>query len=536
MVMDPRTGEILSMVGSKDFESEEIDGQYNVAVDGLRQPGSSIKPVTYLSLLQQGYTPSSILIDTPTVFTPNESADAYEPKNYDGKFHGPVSVRTSLASSLNVPAVKALATVGIDAFLQQAYDMGFVTLEPTQANKKRFGLAVTLGGAEVHLIDTVTAYSSFATGGKKVEPVGILKIEDQTGRTVFEHKQVEGQRLFSEAAAFLINHILSDNIARSLAFGTRSLLNVSPNVAVKTGTTNDQRDNWAIGWSQDVVVGAWVGNNDNSAMKVVASGVSGATPIWRRIMLLALDSGYGAPAWEVPEDIDQVLVDSVSGYPEHDGFPSRSDFAIKGTLPNLPDLVHTKLKLCRGENKLAPEARVAGGDYEEREAIVLQESDLVSLDGINRWQAGINEWIGGQEDSRYKIPTEYCGNQKEIFLNMSRPENEKKYDNEDIEIKIESDSGEGIEKLELIVNGSVRETINNRNYTGTIKLTKGRYEIWVKAYSRSGETKESGHVRIGTGGEDWKAPDPTPTPTPVPTPTPSLTPSPVPSLIPSPTP
>ncbi|MDA1079585.1 MAG: transglycosylase domain-containing protein [bacterium] len=536
MVMDPRTGEILTMVGSKDFEDEAIDGQFNVAVDGLRQPGSSIKPVTYLALLQQGYTPSSILIDTPTVFTPNAEADAYEPKNYDGKFRGPVSVRNSLGSSLNIPAVKALAMVGIDTFLQQAYDMGFVTLEPTVDNKKRFGLAVTLGGAEVHLIDTMTAFSSFATGGTKVDPVAILKIEDRSGNTVFEHKQVEGQRLFPEAAAFLINHILSDNTARAIAFGTRSLLNVSPNVAVKTGTTNDQRDNWAIGWSQEIVVGAWVGNSDNSPMKVVASGVSGATPIWRRIMLLALDSGYTAPAWEVPEDVDQVLVDAVSGYPEHDSFPSRSDFALKGTLPSLPDLVHTKIKLCRGEDKLAPEARVAAGDYDEREAIVLQEADLVSLDGTNRWQAGINEWINGQEDARYKIPSEYCGNQKDIFLRLSQPEHEKNYDNEDIEVKIESDSGDGIEKLELIVNGSVRETINNRNYSGTIKLTKGRYEVWAKAYSRSGETKESERKKIGTGGENWKAPDPTPTPTPTPTPSPTPTPTPTPSPTPSPTP
>src|SRR3989344_5001226 len=527
MIMDPRTGEVLSMVGSRNFESEDIDGQFNVAVDGLHQPGSSIKPVTYLALLQQGYTPSSILVDPPTVFTPNETADAYEPKNYDGQFRGPVSVRNSLGSSLNVPAVKALATVGIDLFLQQAYDMGFVTLEPTADNKKRFGLAVTLGGAEVHLIDIVTAYSSFASGGKKVEPVAILKIEDQSGNTVFEHKPVEGQQLFSEALAFLINHILSDNAARALAFGTRSLLNISPSVAVKTGTTNDQRYNWAIGWSQEVMVGAWVGNNDNSPMKVVASGVSGATPIWRRIMLLALDSGYGSPAWAVPEDVDQVLVDSISGNPEHDGFASRSDFALKGPLPSLPDLVHTKLKLCRGEDKLAPEARVAAGDYDEREAIVLRENDLVSLDGTNRWQVGINEWVAGQTDSRYKVPREYCGNQSDIYLNLSKPENEKKYDTEDIEVKVESDSGEGIEKLELIVNGSVREKINNRNYSGTIKLSKGRYEIWVKAYTRAGQTKEGGKVKIGTGGEDWKAPDPTPTPTPTPTPSPTPTPTPL---------
>ncbi|PIY80883.1 MAG: hypothetical protein COY80_00510 [Candidatus Pacebacteria bacterium CG_4_10_14_0_8_um_filter_42_14] len=533
LVMDPRSGEILSMVGSKDFASEDIDGQFNVVVDGLRQPGSSIKPVTYLTLLQRGYTPASVLDDTPTKFVSNEGADAYEPGNYDGKFHGPVSVRDSLASSLNIPAVKALALVGIDSFLQQAYDMGFVTLQPTAENKQRFGLAVTLGGAEVHLIDTVTAYSSFATGGIKTEPVAILKIEDKNGKTIFEHKPVEGRRLFSEAEAFLINHILSDNAARAIAFGTRSLLNISPNIAVKTGTTNDQRDNWAIGWSREIIVGAWVGNNDNSQMKTVASGVSGATPIWRRIVLAALDSGYSDPAWEIPESVEKVMVDSISGYPEHDGYASKSEYALANTLPALPDLIHTKLKLCKGENKLAPEARMASGDYEEKEFIVLKESDPLSLDGINRWQEGINSWIAAQEDGRYKVPTEYCGDQSEIYIDLKKPENEKTYSDENIEVEIQSDSGDGIEKIELLVNGSVRETINDRSYTGKIKLSSGRYEIWAKAYTRSGKTKESDKKKIGTGGVDWKTPDPTPTPSP--SPSPSASPSPSPTLIPTPT-
>lgn len=514
MVMNPETGEILSMVGSRDYANSEIGGQFNVAVDGLRQPGSSIKPVTYLTLLERGYTPASVLVDVPTTFAPDDTSDPYEPKNYDGKFRGPVTIRNSLGSSLNIPAVKALAIVGIDSFLQQAYQMGFDTLEPTEDNFKRFGLAVTLGGAEVHLIDTVSAYSAFANGGYKVTPVSILKIEDKDGKSIFEHRPVTGERVVSESGAFLINHILSDNSARSIAFGTNSLLNLGQGVAVKTGTTNDQRDNWAIGWSKSAMVGAWVGNNDNSAMKQVASGVSGATPIWRRIMQAAIDKGYTAPAWEVPDSVQQVALDAISGYPEHDEFPTVTDFASKGTVPSLPDPIHAKLKLCRGEEKLAPPARVSANDFDEREYIILKEDDPVSQDGVNRWQASIDSWISTQEDSRFKVPTEYCGDVQEIFVKVGLPLHESTLSEENVEVHLHSDSAAGIEKLELYVNNELRETINDREYRGTVSMPKGRYELKAKAYSRDGKTKESAIVRIGTGGMDWKETAPSPSPSP----------------------
>ncbi|MDQ5951863.1 MAG: penicillin-binding protein, partial [Patescibacteria group bacterium] len=527
MVMNPKTGEIIAMVGSADYNNDEIGGQFNVAVDGLRQPGSSIKPVTYLMMFKQGYSPASMLMDVPTVFAANDTVDAYEPKNYDGKFRGSIDLRNSLASSLNIPAVKSLAIVGVDQFLDQAYKMGFVTLEPTKENLQRFGLAATLGGAEVHLIDTVTSYSAFANGGRKVEPVSILKVADKNGRVIYEHKSVQGHEVITPEEAFLINDVLSDNSARIIAFGPNSQLNVSENVAVKTGTTNDQRDNWSIGWSQEVMVGVWVGNNDNSAMKTVASGVSGATPIWRRIIMAALERDeYNDPPFEAPPGIEQVTVDGISGYPEHDGFPSKTEYFIKGTVPTTPDPIHTKLKLCKGENKLANEARIAAGDYDEKEFIVAKENDPVSEDGKNRWQEAIDAWIAGQGDERYKVPTEYCGESDEVYLRLREPDDKKNYDSEDIDVEIEADSGDGIEKLELWVNGKLRETINSRTYKGKIKLTKGRYEIYAVAKTKSGEEEKSGTVRIGTGGENWEEeekdePEPTPTPTPTPTPSPT---------------
>lgn len=533
MVMDPRSGEIIAMVGSKDYFDQTIDGQFNVAVDGLRQPGSSIKPVTYLAMLRKGYTPATMLADVATTFTPNDKAKPYEPKNYDGKFRGPVNLRVSLGSSLNIPAVKSLAIVGVDSFLQLANEMGFVTLEPTEENLKRFGLAVTLGGAEVHLIDTVSAYSSFANGGLKVAPVSVLKVQDKDGKTLFEHKNVPGQRVMSAEEAFLINHMLSDNVARIPAFGANSLLNTGKPIAVKTGTTNDQKDNWTVGWSQEIMVGTWVGNSDNTSMKRVASGVTGASPIWRRVILMALEKGYKAPEWQVPSGVEQVELDSISGYVKHDDFPSTLEYVIKGTAPTGPDPIHTKIKMCRGENKLATEARIASGDYDEREAIVMKEADPFSQDGVNRWQIGIDGWVNGQDDSRYKVPTEYCGSSSDVFVRINRPENQKSYSEEEIEVKIESDSGDGIEKIELWVDGSLRETINNRNYTGKIKLSPGQHELYAKAKSRGGKEAQSGTVFIGTGGQDWKKPEPTAIPTTAPTSAPTSAPTAAPTAAPT---
>lgn len=517
MVMDPKTGEILSMVGSRDYFSEKIDGQFNVAVDGLRQPGSSIKPVTYLAMFERGFHPGSMLADVATTFTPNDQADKpYEPKNYDGKFRGPVTLRDSLGSSLNITAVKSLAIVGVKSFLEQAYAMGFDTLEPTDENMKRFGLAVTLGGAEVHLIDTVSAYSSFANGGTKVEPVAILKVEDIDGSILYENRPVEGARVMSAEGAFLVNNVLSDNNARLMAFGPNSLLNTGKAIAVKTGTTNDQRDNWTIGWSQEIMVGTWVGNNDNSPMTRVASGITGASPIWRKIINAAMAKGYKAPEWVIPEGIEKVKVDAISGYPEHDGYPSREEYVVKGTLPALPDPIHSKLKLCRGENKLANEARVATGDYDEKEFVVLREDDPVSQDGRNRWMEGITTWINAQENGIYKVPTEYCGEESEVFVTLRQPNNESKYNEQDIEVEVEAGSGSGIEKIEIIVNGSVKKTVDGSRFKEKMNFPAGRYEVWAKAYSRDGKQRESNKAKIGTGGQDWKAPDPSPTPSPTP--------------------
>lgn len=528
MVMDPQNGEILAMVGSKDYFAPDYDGQFNVVVDGLRQPGSSIKPVTYLMALRSGRTPGSMIVDSPTTFPGGEGQPDYEPKNYDGKFHGPVSLRTALASSLNIPAVKLLAQVGVQNMLSQAYEMGFVTLEPTVANQRRFGLSVTLGGGEIHLIDTVSAYSAFANGGYRVEPIGLLKVEDRNGKVLLEEKHVRGAQVMSPEEAFLINHMLSDNNARLLTFGANSLLNFGGKaVAVKTGTTNNRKDNWTIGWSQNTMVGVWVGNNNNSEMTNVASGVTGASPIWRKIMNESVTRGRTIPDWTVPSGVEAVRVDSVSGYPAHDGFPESAEYVLPSTLPSLPDPIHSKIKVCRSEGKLATEVDIQRGEYDEREFVTLRESDPFSTDGRNRWQEGIDAWIASlaaDQQGRYRPPTELCNTKDEVWISMKSPEDHRDYSGTSIDVEVQVASEGEMDRVEIWVNNALKETLRSAPYKTTLSLPNGRYTLYAKGVRKDGKEGKTGDVRIGTGGEHWEAPAPSPTPSPSPSPSPSSSP------------
>ncbi|EKE05779.1 MAG: hypothetical protein ACD_19C00176G0001, partial [uncultured bacterium] len=288
VVLNPETGEILSMVGSKRFDDPDYDGQVNVTT-ALRQPGSSFKPFTYASALKEGYTASTMVMDVETTFPGGEGLPDYNPVNYDGKYRGPVQMRYALGNSLNIPAVKFIAMVGIKNVLETAYEMGITSLPPTKETLSRVGLSLTLGGGEVRLLDLTGAYSAFFNGGTKAELIAILRVVDNDGKVLEEITPKRGKKVLDPQYAYIISNILSDNSARSDAFGANSQLNISGRqIAVKTGTTNDKRDNWTIGGNPQRAVGVWVGNNDNSPMLNVASGVSGASPIWRRIILESL--------------------------------------------------------------------------------------------------------------------------------------------------------------------------------------------------------------------------------------------------------
>lgn len=278
MIISPKTGEILAMVGSKNYWDPN-GGNFNV-VTALRQPGSSIKPITYASAFKQGYSPGNTLLDTPVSF--KSLWETYTPVNYDGKFHGPVTIRTALGSSLNIPAVKILAVVGLPEMLRTAKNLGITTLNDTN----RYGLSLTLGGGEVKMIDMMQVYSTFSQMGTKNKVRETIKITDSKGNIIQDNSSQIGETVIEPGIAFLITDILSDNKARTPAFGSNSLLNIPGHqVAVKTGTTDSKRDNWTFGYTPEYVVGVWVGNNDNSPMNPkLASGVTGAAPIWNRLM------------------------------------------------------------------------------------------------------------------------------------------------------------------------------------------------------------------------------------------------------------
>lgn len=527
VVMNPKSGEILSMVGSKDFFAQDYDGQVNVTLS-LRQPGSAIKPVTYATAFKQGYTPASLIMDVRTEFPGKTASQPYIPVNYDGEYHGPMSMRTALGSSINMPAVKILQLVGVEEMLTLAHDMGFSTLAPTEQNKSRLGLSVTLGGGEVRLLDMVSAYSVFSNGGNSVEPVSILEVKDSKGKTLMEHKETGGRRVLAENVAFLVNNVLSDNSARLVTFSPNSLINIAGrNIAVKTGTTNDQRDNWTVGWTNGTaVVGVWVGNNDNSPMKRVASGVSGAAPIWRRIMLEVLSSLDDLP-FKAPGDIEKHKVDAISGYLEHDGFPAREDYFIRGTIPAGNDPIHAKLKVCKSSEKLATQAQIANGDYDEKEYFVFIAPQVLASLTRDAWQRGIDEWISTQGDSRYRPPTELCEGGEELVVRVLKPTNESVLDTNEVEMQVEVFSDSSVEWVQIIVDGNVKDTLTSKPFKTTMYLDDGRYRLRFKARNSSGKVTESGELKIGVN-MSWAEPTPTSAPTATPTiePTPSPTPTP----------
>jgi penicillin-binding protein 1C len=293
LIVNPRNGEILAMVGSKDYYSNDIDGKYNVTT-AMRQPGSSIKPINYLLALMKGWTLASPIDDSPVVYQIS-GQKPYAPKNYNGKFMGRVNLRTALASSLNVPSVKILASDGVEDMIDLAELMGITTWK----ERNRFGLALALGSGEVKMVDLAAAYSIFADMGNKKDVEPIMDIKNYLGEEVYQRK-IEEKQIIDPKLAFLINSVLSDNEARAPIFGLNSKLKIDgKTVAVKTGTTNSLKDNWCIGWTPSLLVAAWVGNNDNTPMNWVASGVSGATPIWNRIIRELL-AKRDDEKWDVP--------------------------------------------------------------------------------------------------------------------------------------------------------------------------------------------------------------------------------------------
>jgi hypothetical protein len=357
--------------------------------------------------------------------------------------------------------------------------------------------------------------------GYRIDPVSILKIEDSSGKVIEEVKPEKGRQVLTEEEAFLIADILSDNKARSAIFGENSLLNIKDKmIAVKTGTTNDKRDNWAIGGNSQVVVGAWVGNNDNSQMKEVASGVSGASPIWRRILLSALE-GKASPPFETPANIVTKEVDLLSGYSSHDGYPTRLEYFIKGTEPGT-DPVHLKLKVCKNQGKLATPSDIASGNYDEKEFFLFKEEDPTGgIDGVNKWQEGILAWITQQNDPKYNPPGDYCEGSSPINIDFVTPRDHDSNLPERFNVEIRVDSIYLITEVRLEIDGVKYRTFTGKPYSDDISFSQGVHELKIIARDEKGKESDR-KITIGVGVPWDYSPSPTPTPIILPSPSPSI--------------
>lgn len=331
LITDPKTGEVLTMVGSKDFFDLKNDGNVNVTI-APRSPGSSIKPLNYALALEKGLiSPAMIIEDSPTVYRV-AGQPLYTPQNYDNRFHGKVTVRTALASSYNIPAVKVLEKNGLGNFLDFAQRLGINTFD----DRSRFGLSVTLGGGEVKMTDMAVAFGTFATGGNRIDLKPVLFVKDYRGRVLEDNaKPAGGEKVLSSRVAFLISSILSDDAARAPAFGPGSVLNIpGRTVAVKTGTAQDKRDNWTIGYTPSYLVAVWVGNNDNSPMSpFLESGNTGAAAIWNPIMKAILANRPNEPFIQ-PDDVIAVTVCALNGLLPCENCPYvRTEYFVRGSEP-----------------------------------------------------------------------------------------------------------------------------------------------------------------------------------------------------------
>ncbi len=382
VAIDPKTGQILSMLGSFDYFDDAHDGQVNVA-NSERQPGSSFKPVVYATAFKnEKYNPAYPLYDLKTDF-----GGGYTPENYNRAFFGPMTIRNALAQSRNVPAVKTLYLAGMDNTLKTAKSMGITTL----TDPKRYGLSLVLGGGEVKLLELTEAYTVFADEGKLAPTTPFLKIEDSGGKTIYEYKERK-ENVLDPQIAYEISDILSDNGARAPVFGAIPYMTLpGRKAAIKTGTTQNFHDGWTIGYTPSLVAGVWTGNNDNSAMKQGADGSMVAAPIWQSFMKKALE-GKPAEDFNRPAEIKNVSVDFLSNkLPTENSTDVISEIFATWQVPKQRDNVHVKYKICKLDGKLATDLTPA--DQIEEKVFADIHSEVPSLPN---WEGPVRAWAAAQ--------------------------------------------------------------------------------------------------------------------------------------------
>lgn len=461
VAIDPKTGQILAMVGSKDYFEKpfpegctvgkncKFEGQVNVAVRD-RQPGSSFKPFVYLTAFTKGYFPETIIYDVETDFNKG-SEDNYIPQNYDGQFRGPIKMKDALGMSLNVPAVKTLYLAGVNDSIVMAKNLGIIGLN----DPERYGLSLVLGGGEVQLLDHTNAYATLANNGKKQTKTAILRIEDKEGSIVEEFKDKKGDQVVKEEYVAMLDSVISDNKNRASVFGENSPLRFDDRqVAAKTGTTNEFRDGWTMGYTPGIAVGVWAGNNDNTPMKEGADGVNVAAPIWRSFL-------------------DQVLSNySKEEFPKYDSEKAMKDIKKDILIGKLD--TEKKVEVCEipgkddkwcKANKYCPEdeikERVVAQShnilwYVDRESPQGERPEKPEKDPqFERWEEGVRNWYKKNKDKKIISDEDLEGDCDEGDFEKYMPKITMTTDKSGNRVKIEvkADAPFGIESVKIYVEG-----------------------------------------------------------------------------------
>jgi len=476
VAIDPKTGQILAMQGSKDYFDQENDGNVNVALRD-RQPGSSFKPYAYAKAFEKGYTPDTILFDLETDF----SSD-YRPRNYDLSQNGPVTMKKALAGSLNIPAVKTLYLAGVSETMDFAKKMGINTL----TDPDRYGLSLVLGGGEIKLLEHTAAFSVFANDGLKHEKTAILKIIDREGKTLENNEQRDGEQVIDQQIARLVSGILSDNGERSYVFGSGNDLTLSRSAAAKTGTTQEYRDAWTVGFTPNLTSGVWVGNNDNTTMHQGAGGIKLAAPIWNSFMEDVLQ-GMGVEEFQAPERID-----------------------TKKAILNGKTDQETKVTVCLPSEKLATER--CPDDMKEERSYRKVHSILYYVDKNNpqgsipsnpgsdpqfsKWEGPVRAWAEGQGYKDEEPPTEYDDMhdaKNDPSIEITSPKEKEVITSSPDTIVVTTSAPLGIKKVEFYLDGALIGADLTGPYQQSFDATKyenGSHVITARVYDIVGNRKE----------------------------------------------
>ncbi|MFZ2192654.1 MAG: PBP1A family penicillin-binding protein [Candidatus Moraniibacteriota bacterium] len=487
VAMDPKTGQILAMVGSKDYfrESEPkgcisgkncvFEANVNIATS-LLQPGSSFKPYVYLTAFEKGYTPETNLWDVDTNFSTDDGKE-YNPKNYDGKNSGLLQMKDALARSLNVPAVKTLYLAGVNNSVDNARKMGITTL--TQPD--RYGLSLVLGGGEVRLLDHVNAFSTFATGGIHHDKTAILRIENSKGDILEKYNQNEGNRAIEEKYIAMIDYILSTNSLRAPVFGEKNPLSFTDRpVAAKTGTTNEWRDGWTIGYTPSIAVGVWAGNNDHSIMKPGADGVFVAAPIWRSFM-------------------DQVLLNyTVEQFPKYEPEETGKD-VLDGKLEMKKELKVCKIPGTKNDYCLAssacPDDEVEKKKFSDSHSILyyVNKDDPRGEDPKNpekdpqfkNWEKAIEKWLDNEKGySTNSAPTKECEDDDfsdyELEIESISPSDGETITSSSFNISVKISAPYGVKKAEISIDGDNIASSDDESFSASYSVPDNKKNSSLK--------------------------------------------------------